>query len=517
MAKKSLSLKKNIIANYAGQLYVTAVGILILPLYIRYMGAEAYGLVGFFTMLQAWFTLLDLGLTPTISRETARYQGGAMSALAYRQLFRVLSAIFLTIAVLGGGVLLLLSETVASRWLKVVELSIDEVILAVEIMAVSVALRWMGGLYRGVINGSERLVWLSGFNVLIATIRFISVFASMWFWGFTPTVFFTHQLAAALLEFFGLYLMSQRLLPARDIIKQPVGWNLQAVRPVLSFSLTIAFTSSVWVLVTQTDKLVLSGILPLAEYGFFTLAVLIASGIMVISGPISSAIMPRMARLHAEGKGHELIKVYRHATQLVSVIAGSAAITVAMCAEQLLYAWTGDIHLAEKTAPILRLYAVGNGCLAVGAFSYYLQYAKGNLRYHLIGNAVMAVFLIPSIIVVALHYGGVGVGYVWLVMNFMFLLVWVAYVHHKLAPGLHQKWLLKDVLGAYALGGISAAAIYTIFPETDFTSRLSSLLYVLGVGLFVIASAVLAIDKVRATVLFFSKDIICRVKNVREL
>ncbi|MCO6063096.1 polysaccharide biosynthesis protein, partial [Pseudomonas sp. MOB-449] len=77
---------------------VAAVGILILPLYIKYMGAETYGLVGFYTMLQSWFPLLDLGLTPTISRESARYQGGAMSALAYRQLFRALSLIFACIA-----------------------------------------------------------------------------------------------------------------------------------------------------------------------------------------------------------------------------------------------------------------------------------------------------------------------------------------------------------------------------------------------------------------------------------
>jgi O-antigen/teichoic acid export membrane protein len=78
---------------------------------------------------------------------------------------------------------------------------------------------------------------------------------------------------------------------------------------VLKFALTIAFTSSVWVLVTQTDKLVLSGILPLAVYGYFILAVLAVSGIIVISGLISSSIMPRMARLNAEGKHDELIQV----------------------------------------------------------------------------------------------------------------------------------------------------------------------------------------------------------------
>jgi len=78
-----MSFKKNIVANYASQLYSAGISILILPLYIKYMGAEAYGLVGFFTMLQAWFGLLDLGLTPTIARETARYRGGSMSGLQY--------------------------------------------------------------------------------------------------------------------------------------------------------------------------------------------------------------------------------------------------------------------------------------------------------------------------------------------------------------------------------------------------------------------------------------------------
>ncbi|HKX56513.1 MAG TPA: oligosaccharide flippase family protein, partial [Xanthomonadales bacterium] len=363
-----MSLNHNILANYASQIYVTAVGILILPLYIKYMGAEAYGLVGFFTMLQAWFALLDLGLTPTIGRETARYHGGAMSAQAYRQLFRALSLIFAGIAVIGGGGLWLLSEAIATRWLNATELPVDEVVLAVQIMAISVALRWMGGLYRGVITGTERLVWLSGFNALVATLRFIGVFASMWLFGFTPFVFFIHQLAVALVEILGLFLMSQRLLPARSGVDRSVGWSLRPVKPLLKFALTIAFTSSLWVLVTQIDKLVLSGVLPLAEYGYFTLAVLVASGIMVVSGPISNAIMPRMARLHAEGKHDEMIKVYRDATQLVSILCGSAAITLVTCAEPLLFAWTGDAQLAAKAAPIMRLYAIGNGLLAISAF-----------------------------------------------------------------------------------------------------------------------------------------------------
>ena len=476
-----MSLKLNIFANYASQLYVTGVGILILPLYVRYMGAEAYGLVGFFTMLQAWFALLDLGLTPTIGRETACYRGGAMSALAYRQLFRALSLIFASIALIGGTGLWLLAEPIARRWLHVRDLPLDEVVLAVEIMAISVALRWMGGLYRGVIGGYERLVWLSGFNALIGTLRFVMVFASMALFGFTPLVFFTHQLLVALLEILGLWLMSRHLLPPARSLPHAIGWSFRPVRPLLGFALSVAVTSSLWVLVTQTDKLVLSGILPLEEYGYFTLAVLAASGIVVISSPISSAILPHMTRLHAEGRRAEMLKVYREATQFTSLIAGSAAITLAVCAEPLLFAWTGDAQLAARAAPIMRLYAIGNGLLAIVAFSYYLQYVKGNLRYHLIGNTSMTVAQIPCIVLAARDYAGIGAGYVWLAFNALSLLLWVAYIHHKFEPGLHASWLRQDVLKIV----LPATALPLLIMESGLTvdTRLHSLALVVSVGM----------------------------------
>ena len=59
---RRMSLKRNILANYASQIYVTLISIVMVPLYLRYMGAEAFGLVGFFATLQMWFNLLDMGL-----------------------------------------------------------------------------------------------------------------------------------------------------------------------------------------------------------------------------------------------------------------------------------------------------------------------------------------------------------------------------------------------------------------------------------------------------------------------
>lgn len=462
-----MNLKHNIIANYASQIFVTLVGILMLPLYLQYMGAEAYGLVGFFTMLQAWFNLLDMGLTPTVARETARFHGGATDALSYRRLLRALQIIFLAVALLGGGLLFVFAGEIAQRWLKVQTLPLAEVQHALRLMACGVALRWMSGLYRGCVSGAERLVWLSGFTSGIAALRFIGALPVLMWVGHAPAIFFSYQLMVALIEQIGLHLMARHLAPALPAGTR-LGWSAATlfapIKPVLAFSLSIAFTSSVWVFVTQTDKLLLSSILPLAEYGYFTLAVLVAGGIMMVSGPISGAIMPRMTRLQAEGQEAQLIAVYRQATQLVVVLALPVALVLVFFAPQVLWAWTGKADLAAQAAPVLALYAAGYGILVVGAFPYYLQYAKGNLRLHILGNAVLLVLLIPSIVWAATHYGMVGAGWAWLLSNTIYFALWVPLVHRKFAPGMHWGWLLRDIAQPALLPLLAAALAAAYLP-----------------------------------------------------
>lgn len=453
-----MTFRRNILASYTSQIYITAVGILTVPLYIKYMGAEAYGLIGFFAMLQAVFNLLDLGLSPTIARESARFSGGAISVLEYRRLARALEGVFVLVALVGGAALFALAQSIATQWLNASQLPVSELTRALQIMAIIVAIRWICGLYRGVITGAERLVWLSGFSSFIATARFVLILPVLMFVSGTPMAFFSFQLGVAMLELAGLAFMAYRLLP-RIPQGNRIRWQWAPLIPVLKFSLSIAFTSSVWVLVTQADKLILSKILPLADYGYFTVAVLVASGIMVVSGPISGAIMPRMARLQAEGKQEELLVVYRQATQLITVIAMPVALVLALFAKQVLWAWTGDLELADKAGPALSLYAAGYGFLAVGAFPYYLQYAKGDLKLHLVGNVFFVLLLIPSVIWAATHHGTTGAGWAWLAANAVYFMCWTPLVHRKFAPGLHGAWLFTDIGRIAFLPLISGAAI----------------------------------------------------------
>lgn len=443
-----MSLKQNVLASYASQIFVALVGVVTLPMYIRYMGSEAYGLVGFFVMLQSWFNLLDLGLSPTVARETARFRAGATDVFFYRNLLRALQLIFSVVALLGGLGMFVASGWIARSWLNADALPLQMVTESIKLMALTIALRWMSGLYRGCITGSEKLVWLGAYNALMAGLRFLGVLVVLVWVDHSPVAFFTYQLAVGVVELLGLYLYADRISPGLPAGQKPT-WApsllFKPLAPVLKFSLSIAFTSSVWVVVTQTDKLLLSRLIPLADYGYFTLAVLLANGVMIVSVPMNVALLPRMAKLQTEGDEPALLRLYGQATQAVNVIAIPACLMLALFSEQVLWAWTGDAIAVDNSARVLTLYAWGNGVLALSSFPYYLQYAKGDLKFHLIGSVLFVVVLIPSLIWITQQSGIEGAGWTWLAANSAYFLFWVPLVHRHLAPGLHGRWMAWDV------------------------------------------------------------------------
>ena len=475
-----MSLGRNITANYLGQIYTSLIAILTVPLLVRYMGIEAYGLVGFYAMLQGWFVLLDMGLTPAISREAARHKGGGIDALALRRLVRALEGVFLALGAVAMLALLLSAEEISKNWLTIEKLDVTQVQHVVGIIAVIVVLRWVCGLYRGIITGFEQLVWLSAFTSAIATIRFVLVLPYLIFVGATPIHFFGYQLAIAVAETFVLVTKTYRLMPE---LLEPVRirWQWDPLRNVMHFALSAAFTSAVWVLVTQADKLILSGMIPLSEYAVYTMGVLIAGGITILTAPVMAAIMPRMVKLDTEGDEISLVNLYRECTQLVGLVIVPFVVILTLFPVQVMTAWTGQADIANRAAPILSLYAIGNGILAFAGFSYMLQVARGNLKLHVVGNLIFVLLFLPMLYFAVTRFGMVGAGYAWIIANLFPFVVWLPVVHRKFLKGVHLRWLVEDVLAIALLPTLVAGLAWYFVIWSDNRWQILAMLAVLYV------------------------------------
>lgn len=449
-----MSFKKNIAANYTSQIYSSLVAILIVPLYLKYMGAEVYGLIAIFAMMQGWFSILDMGITPSIARETTRFHGGAISAQKYRELFRALQSIFIFVMLIAIVILFCSINYIASSWLKLESLSIIQVKTAIELMILGVALRWLSSLYRAVITGAENFVWLGYFNLIFTTLRYIGVLLFLIYVGPTATVFFTYQMVISGLELFFFANKVIRDLPQyrKDQHPKPSLYNVYAsIKPIMSFAVSIGATSLIWILITQTDKLILSKMLSLSEYGYYSIAVIAAGGVMTLCGPISNALTPRLTNLKALGDEVNFLKLYRQTTQFVAALVIPSSLVLSIFSKEVLWLWTGNLDISIKAAPVLSLYVLGNGMLVLTSFTFYIQYAFGKMKLHLIGNIIFTIFLVPSIVWSTCYYGMIGAGWSWLLSNVLFFLFWTKIVHDRFFKKLHYSWLLQDILPLFAL------------------------------------------------------------------
>ena len=483
-----MSLKLNIAANYVSQIYLSILGIVMVPIYVKYMGIEAYGLVGFFALLQGWLLLLDMGLSSTIARESSLFNGGASTPYFFQRLLRAFEYIYIGLSICTALIVLFSAKYIAVDWLKVESLPVSQVYQSIVFMGLIIALRLISGLYKGIIIGSEELIWLSGFNVIIASIRFISIIPILIFVDSTPITFFSFQLVVAILELCILFLKSKTVI--QNIKTKTVnGIPRRTLSSAIKFSASVGFTTAIWVMVTQTDKLLLSKFIPLVDYAYFTVAVLAASAITLVSIPISGALQPRLSKLAAEGDEVAFIRLYRQATQLVGVIVVPCVLILALFGQSVLWVWTQNEVLISQMTNVLALYACGNGLLAFGAFPYYLQFAKGNIRLHIIGNILFLVFMIPMIVWFTLNYGPDGAAWAWLVINAMYLILWVAVVHRKFLKGLHISWLVKDVLSILLFPLILALAMKTIIVFPNDRYQQGAILASIGIVLL-LASAI---------------------------
>ncbi|MDA8095554.1 MAG: oligosaccharide flippase family protein [Betaproteobacteria bacterium] len=456
-----MAVRTNTAANFVGQTYVATIALIMLPLYLRELGAEAYGLVGFFVMLQSWLRMLDMGLSPAAARQISHARG--LSDAAYREtgaLVRAIESLFIGLAALSSIIVWNVSPWIAAHWLHFRHLALSEVTECVMLMGLAASLRWLAAFYRSAIQGMERQVWLNGANMVIATFRYFGALMLLVWVTHDPRYFFGYEVGVSLGETALLNYGLHRLLPRTREQKQAL--SLAPLTQILPFAAGTAYAALVWIVLTQADKLILSHVLPLWEYGYFALVALIAGGLITLAGPVSTAVLPRMTWLLAQGQGESMLALYRQSTQIVAVVVLPLSALVAMLPRDVIFAWTGDHQAARWAAPMLVWLALGNAVLALNAFQYYLQYAHGKVAFHVMTSTVDVVIQTPVIVFAAYHFGAYGAALAWFILRTVSFVVWSPIVHRIFAPGIHKKWLLQDIGPIAIASGISAVLAGTV-------------------------------------------------------
>ncbi len=484
---------RNLLANFAGRGWAVMMAVIFTPLYVRFLGIEAYGLVGFYTTLYAVAGMLDITLTMTLNRELSRYSAEENNEKHMRDTVRTLGVVYWAAAILVGILVIALSPLIAQHWIDARALPDRQVNQALVLMGIVLALQCPISFYSGGLLGLQRQV---RYNILMGgwyTLRFAGAVVILWQVSGSIVAFFAWQILVSIVSTLTMAWVLWQSLPGSD---DPPRFRLDIVKSVWRFAGGMGAISITVLALTQMDKVLLSKIVSLSEYGYYILAWVVGNSLSSLCTPVFKAVFPVFTQLVALGHKTKLQVLYHQACQVVSVLVIPPGAFLACFAPEILSLWTGDPIIVENTRILVSLLAVGTVLNGLMVIPYALQIAHGWTRLGIFSNLGFGAVLFPCILIAAPRFGAVAGAASWVALNAGYVVVVGHLMFRRLLPGEEKRWYVNDIGIPLAVTLVTISITRSFFQPNAIPSLM--MLQLAGVLCVTVGAAALAAPRVRA-------------------
>jgi O-antigen/teichoic acid export membrane protein len=429
------SIRTLFLASFSGRVIFAASSLISLPLLTKILGAEAVGLIGFFTSLLMVLMVLEGGLTSSIIHKLAssvrcEQYAPARHSKSTKILIKTYFSLFL---VLGLIVLLLVwmsAEIVSSQWLNFESLSYAEVVESIHCMSIFIGLNLPILVLQGVFVGREMQPTLNAIYIPYSIARTLGVVLLLQLMpsGASITTYFYIQVIVQSLYLLMLLAMLYKSIGFNPFVR---GFKLVVLKKGVKFSGGVLLISITSVIAVQYDKVYLSGNVGLSDYAAYTLAATLAGVPYIFSTAFSAVLFPRFSKSYAADNSAELERVFRSAFSIIALVMSVLCGCIYWLSDGLLHI-IFDAQLAYKINDILPLLIIGTALqsLSIVPFSLQLAMKWTQLAFRL--NLACVSIMLVALPFLVKFYGVLGAAYMWVVYNVVSIVLTCFFLVKKL-------------------------------------------------------------------------------------
>jgi len=456
-------VNRYILANLLASAWTLVMGVAFVPLYLRHIHTEGYGLVGFFSSVTAVLSLVDVGLTIAVQREIARTSPsdqGAQKQL--RDLIYSMEVLFWGVGAFLGLLLVALAPWFSLHWLKSGSLDPAVAARALQFLGASFMFQLPLSLYNGCLTGAQHHVRLSYISVTMSTLRSLGAALILTYVSSSLETFFAWQFFVSFLWTAVTRLAIGSALPGSV---RKGTFSVTTLRRIGGFAAGVGGGNLLGILLLQVDKLVASQQLSLSELGRYTLAWTLASSLYKLTFPVFNAVYPRLVQLLTGGQQSELFQVYYRGCLAMSALLVPTSLLLSLFGREVVLAWLNNAELARQLLPVLACLALGVMCNGLCHIPYAVQLAHGSTRITLQTSLAALLLMLPATIWGAHHYGGVGVALAWLSV-YALLVPAQFFTHRAFLPGQYLRWFFYCFLTPIAFSALAYGPPRWLFPAS---------------------------------------------------
>jgi O-antigen/teichoic acid export membrane protein len=359
-----VSLGRNIGTRYIVIGVDTAIGLLLMPFNVSYLGQAAWGLWLLTGSLNTYFTVLDLGYGGSITRFVARYRAKE-DARAINEITSTLFTIFLVM----GVVIYCAYVFVAFHVHWIFNLTPDQTDTArtlLLIMGTQVAMGIPFGVFGGVMNGFQRydinnvvavgtLIAVALANVAVLTAGYGLIEVAM----ATTAI----RLASKLIYARNAY----RVFPLLSV--RPSLFRRERLREVTGYSVYSAISGWAFRLNYMSDSLIIGMFMGPAAVALWAVPRRLSQAVRSLTNQVNSVLLPVVVESDTRGTSARLRTIFLHGTKLSLLGAAPLCAAVFLLADPLIPLYIGNdfaasVPVAQVLACLLA-FRVGNSTAQV--------------------------------------------------------------------------------------------------------------------------------------------------------
>jgi len=375
------------------------------------------------------------------------------------------------------------STWIAGHWIRSNSIPLRGVRDAVTLMGILAFFQWPMSFYQGGLTGLRKQVLFNVLRVIGSTVTNAGAVLALWLIRPTIHVFFVWLVGANAVmvlvwttSFWKSLPRGTRSPQLRARLLRNIGYFAAGMSGIATFSLILG----------QADKLVLSRVLDLKSFGYYSIAGFFATGLVLIVTSVFNTIFPQFSALVAEDNEEAVIRLYHKGTQLMLLLIIPLTSVLALFSVEVLRLWTRNPEVARNAGPIATILVLAAAINAVMYLPFTLQLAYGWTSLGLKITISLTVIVVPAVWVMAKHYGPIGAAYVFLGLQVFNMLVGVPLTHRRLLRHEMTKWFVHDIAPPVA------ASVLVVGLARVFVSKVLPPLVTLGMLSLVLVAALLA-------------------------
>lgn len=391
----SMSIKRNTLYNLIGSVGPSVVTLITVPVYLRLIGVERYGILVIFWVFLGYFGVFDLGLGRATAQRIATLRHAEPKERA--EVFWTALMLNAFFGVAGGLLLWPVAQIVFSSYFHVAEPLRLEILAAVPWLAAALPVATISGVLGGALQGRERFLALNISNVLGVVLFQVLPLSVAWFHGPDIAWLIPAALLGRVVVFGVLFAQCYKYVPldAAPSVKRDL------VAPLFRYGGWVTVTSFVAPLLDTLDRFLIGSIAGAKAVAYYTVPFSLLSRVSALPWSLSNVLFPKFSVT----SGEERDQLTDEAIRALSVILTPLIIVGILLMEPFLAWWVGP-ELARNSSTVGEIIAFGVWFNALAYIPYARLQAQG--RPDLVAKCQLAE-LLPylGLLAVALYAWGV--------------------------------------------------------------------------------------------------------------